>query len=81
MSTKKPRRRELIPVLQDVIVRACPVAESFAYETIARWTAGEEPATPVESAVFAVIDEVVADMDEKAEAEPDLDDLEEEGDS
>lgn len=69
-----PRRRELIQALQDIIVKACPVAESFVYETIANWTAGGEPATPVERAVFQVIDELVAGMDEKAEAEPDLDD-------
>ncbi len=61
-----PRRRELVQALQDVIVRACPVAESFAYEAIANWSAGEEPATPVEAAVFQVIDQVVADMDKEA---------------
>ena len=76
-----PRRRELIQALQDMIVRACPVAEAFAYEAIANWTAGEEPATPVEAAVFQVIDQVVADMDEAAEAEPDLDDQDDGGDS
>lgn len=62
-----PRRRELIQAIQDIIVRACPVAESFAYEAIANWSAGEEPATPVEAAVFQVVDEFVARMDGEAE--------------
>ena len=61
-----PARRELVPAFQDVIVRACPVAELFAYEAIENWSAGEEPQTPVEKAVFQVIDELVRDMDSKA---------------
>ena len=64
-----PRRRELIQAIQDIIVQACPVAESFAYEAIANWTAGQEPATPVEAAVFQVIDEFVARMDAEERSE------------
>lgn len=63
-----PKRRILIPALRDFIVKQCPLAPSFVEESIDKWTNGDEADLPVEKAVFAVIDQVVADMDAQAEA-------------
>ncbi len=75
-----PRRRIFIPAIRDMIVKACPLPAETTLASIDRWTDGEEANTPVEAAVFSMCDQVAADIDEKADAQPDLDDLEE-GDS
>lgn len=62
-----PKRRILIPAIRDMIVRACPLAPSMVDETIDKWTAGDDVDTPVEKAVFAVIDQIAADIDAQEE--------------
>lgn len=74
-----PKRRELIPELRAMIAKGVPGADEAIEEAIDHWRDGLDPMSPWERAVFACVDQVVSDMDEAADAEPDLDD--QEGDS
>ena len=76
-----PARREFIPAIRAIIVKGCPGAETAIQESIDAWRDGEDPKSPWDQGVFGVCDSIATDLDEKADAEPDLDDLEEEGDS
>ncbi len=60
-----------------MISKGIPGADPAIQEAIDSWRDGLEPSSPWEAAVFACVDQVVGDMDEAAEAEPDLDDQEE----
>ena len=71
-----PARREFIPEIRAMIAKAAPMTEEAVNEAIDRWRDGEDPRHPLDAGVFAMCDRIAEDIDEKADAQPDLDDLE-----
>ena len=77
MSGGESRRREFIPAIRDMIVQGVPGAPAAIQAAIDDWRDGKAPNGPFDAGVFAVCEKIAQDLDAQAEAEPDLDDLEE----
>lgn len=69
MSGGESRRREFIPAIRDMIVKAIPGAPTAIEAAIDDWTAGLAPASPFDAGVFGVCEKIAADIDRQAAAD------------
>ncbi len=63
MTTKKPRRRELIPAIRKGIAGHVPATEEAVNSAIDHWRDGKTPDHPLENGIFAMCDSIATDLD------------------